>query len=120
MFTTAFILGLAGSFHCAGMCSPLAFAITGMKKSAIINRVWYNAGRILVYSVLGIVVSTIGVALPLERFQKGLSIGMGIILVIAGVVGTAWVRIPHNNNPFYDLSSWLKNNFSKLIQKKNI
>ena len=120
MLLTAFILGLAGSFHCAGMCSPLAFAVTGMKKSAIINRVWYNTGRILMYGILGAMVSTVGVALPLEKFQNGLSIGMGILLLLAGIAGTAWLKIPYANNPLYGLTNFLKNRFTYLIQKKNV
>ncbi|MDH5414866.1 MAG: sulfite exporter TauE/SafE family protein, partial [Flavobacteriaceae bacterium] len=27
MLYTAFILGLLGSFHCIGMCGPIAFAL---------------------------------------------------------------------------------------------
>ncbi|HMR57037.1 MAG TPA: sulfite exporter TauE/SafE family protein, partial [Cyclobacteriaceae bacterium] len=49
---TAIVLGLAGSLHCAGMCSPLAMAVTA-KKPFVINKVVYNSGRILIYGLLG-------------------------------------------------------------------
>jgi sulfite exporter TauE/SafE len=120
MLVTAFILGLAGSLHCAGMCSPLAFAVTGMRSSAIVNKIWYNAGRILIYGTLGSIVSSLGVVLPLERFQNSLSVGMGILLVLVGILGTTWLRIPYVRNPFWGLTNFLKNRFARLIQRKNV
>ena len=119
MLLTAFILGIAGSFHCAGMCSPLAFAVTNIKKTVWANRLIYNAGRILTYGILGTVVSTIGVALPFEKFQAGLSIGMGVILILIGLVGTGRIKIPYLHQPVNRFTFFLKNKFSFLIQKKN-
>ncbi len=119
MLTTAFILGLAGSLHCAGMCSPLAFALTGMRKSAWANRMIYNSGRIFTYGFLGAIVSALGVALPLEKFQSVLSIGMGVILILVGLVGVRAVNIPILTTALNRLSIVLKNRFSNLIQKKS-
>lgn len=118
MLSTAFILGLAGSLHCAGMCSPLAFAITNLKKSVWINRLLYNAGRVLMYGVLGTVVSTIGVALPFEKFQMSLSIGMGILLIMAGLIGKGQLKLSSFSRWMNRLSSILKNEFSFLILRK--
>lgn len=118
MLTTAFILGLTGSLHCAGMCSPLAFAVTSMKKGVWINRLVYNLGRILTYGILGAVVSTIGVALPLEKFQAGLSAGMGAFLIAVGIFGLGKVKFQDITRWSSKLSSWLKGHFSSQIQKK--
>jgi uncharacterized protein len=120
MFTTAFILGIAGSLHCAGMCSPLAFAVTNVKRSVWMNRLIYNVGRILTYGILGAVVSTIGVALPLERFQTGLSVSMGVLLIAVGVFGLGKIRIPILNFWITRFTSWLKGRFSNQIQKKGM
>ena len=54
---TAFLLGLVGSLHCAGMCGPLALALpaAGNTPAAyVLGRVAYNAGRIVTYCLLGI------------------------------------------------------------------
>jgi sulfite exporter TauE/SafE len=120
MFTTAFILGLAGSLHCAGMCSPLAFAVTGMKKSVWMNRLVYNCGRIVTYGILGAIVSSIGVALPLEKFQNSLSITMGLILIGVGLIGIGKVRFRFIDTVVTKLTSWLKTRFSAQIQSKTV
>ncbi len=100
------------------MCSPLAFAVTGMKKSAWVNRLIYNAGRIFTYGVLGAVVSTIGVALPLERFQNSLSVAMGILLIAADILGAGRIKIQAVNNGVAKFTNWLKVLFSNQIQRK--
>ena len=54
MVLTALIMGLTGSLHCVGMCSPLAMAVGNMNTRAFLNRVIYNAGRIVTYGLLGV------------------------------------------------------------------
>ena len=47
---TAFLLGLVGSAHCAGMCGPLALALpaTGNTRGTFLaGRLLYNAGRLV-------------------------------------------------------------------------
>lgn len=118
MLTTAFILGIAGSFHCVGMCSPLAFAVAGMKKSLWMNRLIYNLGRIFTYGVLGAVVSAIGVALPLEKFQSWLSVGMGILLISAGIFNIGKVKFQAVNALARRAVGCLKLLFSLQIKRK--
>src|SRR5947209_7714986 len=60
---TAFILGLAGSLHCAGMCGPLALALPAAGKGPwgfVLGRAAYNLGRIITYCALGILFGLIG------------------------------------------------------------
>lgn len=118
MLLSAFILGLAGSLHCAGMCSPLAFAVTNMSKAVWLNRVVYNLGRIFTYGILGAIVSTIGVALPLEKFQTGLSVGMGVVLIAVAFLGIGKVKSKVINGLVSRFTNQLKSRFSTQIQKK--
>lgn len=118
MFITAFILGLAGSLHCAGMCSPLAFAVTNMSKAVWLNRLVYNGGRILTYGVLGAIVSTIGVALPLQKFQAGLSVGMGALLIAIAFFGMSKAKFSAISSLVGRFTGWLKTHFSNQIQRK--
>ena len=49
-YWTAFILGLVGSLHCAGMCGPLALAMPGAAATPArfaLGRLAYNLGRIV-------------------------------------------------------------------------
>ncbi len=114
MLITAIILGFAGSIHCAGMCSPLAFAVT--RGGGVRSRVLYNFGRILMYCVLGTVVSAIGVMLPLT-VQYVISITLGVALLVIGITGS-------NFNapvlaPVLRFTSFLKTQFSKFLQQRN-
>lgn len=83
-FWTAFILGLAGSLHCAGMCGPLALALPGVGASApgyVIGRVAYNLGRVITYCLLGVVFGLLGKTLVLAGIQRWVSIALGIALI---------------------------------------
>jgi sulfite exporter TauE/SafE len=116
MLITAIILGFAGSLHCVGMCSPLAFAVTRKSGGGVRSRVLYNIGRILMYCMLGTVVSAIGVMLPIT-VQYVISITLGLALLVIGITGS-------NFNapvlaPVLRFTSFLKTQFSKFLQQKN-
>jgi sulfite exporter TauE/SafE len=85
MLWTAFILGLFGSLHCAGMCGPLALALPatgGRPVSFFLGRLAYNLGRILTYCILGLVFGLIGKSLVLAGIQRWASIGLGVALLV--------------------------------------
>ncbi len=80
---TAFILGFAGSLHCAGMCGPLAIALPSPERWSrrfLADRLTYNAGRMLTYSSLGIVFGLVGKTLLVTGIQRWASIAIGITL----------------------------------------
>lgn len=83
MLWTAFIWGFLGSFHCIGMCGPIALALAGKDKNKfLVNKLLYNAGRTLTYSLLGGLVGLLGFSLALAGFQQWLSILTGGILLV--------------------------------------
>lgn len=87
---TAFLLGLAGSLHCAAMCGPLILAMPvarGKLGAHIAGKLAYNAGRIVTYGLLGIVFGLSGHLLGLAGFQRWLSIIAGVAILI-GMFGT--------------------------------
>jgi sulfite exporter TauE/SafE len=87
---TAFILGLAGSVHCAGMCGPLALALppaAGGVAARVLNRSLYNLGRIITYGLLGILFGLIGKSLALAGVQRWFSIAIGVIILVGLVAG---------------------------------
>ena len=94
MWLTALLIGLAGSFHCLGMCSPLAIAVTTLQKPFFINRLVYNSGRIFTYGLLGALVSTFGSLFRLSGFQNILTVLLGSVLIILGLAGSSQLRIP--------------------------
>ena len=119
MIGAALILGFTGSFHCAGMCSPLAMAVVNVQSRAFVNRLLYNTGRIVTYAVLGATVSSVGFLLPISNYQNLLSIIIGIILLLAGF-GVMRMHVPILTRSVARFSQHIKNLFGFFIQKKNV
>ncbi|MBS1489581.1 MAG: sulfite exporter TauE/SafE family protein [Bacteroidetes bacterium] len=118
MVYTAFIIGLAGSFHCIGMCSPLAMAVTHSSSKIILNRLLYNSGRILTYGLLGALIAAIGFSFPLSGYQNLLSLALGVILIVLGFTHSIYTRIRFINSSLSRLTFILKKYFSVFLQKK--
>jgi uncharacterized protein len=81
---TAFVLGLVGSLHCAGMCGPLALALPktgGSIPGFVAGRAAYNLGRIITYGLIGVVVGLAGRTLFMAGVQRWLSITLGLLLL---------------------------------------
>jgi sulfite exporter TauE/SafE len=84
---TAFLLGLIGSAHCAGMCGPLALALpaTGNRFAQFfIGRLLYNLGRVVTYAALGAVFGLAGQTFAFAGLQRWVSIVAGIV-ILAGL-----------------------------------
>lgn len=82
----AFMIGLLGSVHCIGMCGPLAFAVPSVKTGRvylITDKVLYQLGRMISYSVLGACIGGIGRQLWLSGLQQGISVASGLLILAA-------------------------------------
>ena len=81
----AFFTGLLGSLHCVAMCGPLMLAMPLGNLSTwqlLFRSLFYQSGRILMYSFLGLLSGTIGTGFNIIGWQKSLSVGSGIILLL--------------------------------------
>ena len=85
MFYIAFITGLLGSFHCIGMCGPIALMVPMVGHHVILSRVLYNIGRCISYACIGGFIGFLGWGVAIVGYQQGLSIGVGVILLIIGM-----------------------------------
>ena len=91
LFLAAFSMGLFGSPHCLGMCGGIVTAfglsmqnVSESKKNGLI--LTYHLGRLISYSLLGLIASFVGVAI----FQSIMSnsaprIVLGAVLVLIGL-----------------------------------
>lgn len=95
--TAAFLVGLLGGGHCAGMCGPIVGAVTvtmpGNRPRLDLVLV-YNLGRILTYTLAGVLAGAIGASsyfldhiLPVQQLLYGLASFMLIVLglYLAGI-----------------------------------
>ncbi len=114
---TAFMLGLAGSLHCAGMCGPLALALPHNGRGwggFLWGRGLYQVGRITTYTALGLVFGVVGRSLAMAGVQRWLSIAAGC-LILAGLAAT---RSRWTEGPMPGLVAWVKGRFSRLLQRR--
>ncbi len=87
----AFSIGFLGSFHCIGMCGPIAMALP-LNRSSVWQKysgiAVYNAGRIFTYAFIGAIFGLLGQGIRLAGFQQVLSIGIGVLLLVSAFVPT--------------------------------
>jgi len=79
MLWSAFLLGLLGSFHCVGMCGPIALALPSKDP---LNIIIYNLGRTATYVLLGAIMGSLGELLDFASWQQWLSITAGILIIV--------------------------------------
>jgi sulfite exporter TauE/SafE len=92
---SAFVIGLAGSLHCIGMCGPIAVALpTGSRSRLkhVLGRVAYNAGRVVTYSLLGLITGLVGRSLNMAGLQQGLSIALGGLIIVSLILPSRFGR----------------------------
>ena len=116
--STAFLLGLVGSLHCAGMCGPLALALpaTGNNTPAyVLGRVTYNAGRIVTYCLLGIVFGLVGYTFLMAGLQRWVSIALGAALLL-GLFASRRLALAR---PVTSAVNQLKASMSVLLRRRS-
>lgn len=89
MIWAGFLFGILGSFHCVGMCGPIAMALPvgrGAGLSFVAGRLLYNLGRIGTYTALGALAGIFGKSLQVAGLQQTLSVLSGVLILLLVVV----------------------------------
>lgn len=116
---SAFTIGVLGSFHCIGMCGAIAFSLPLKEDnswSRLLGGMLYNIGRITTYGILGAVFGILGQNLSLAGFQQGLSIALGILLLVALFFPKFLQKIKDNNSRFAQFQLWVRNQMGRLFK----
>ena len=116
---TAFLLGLVGSAHCAGMCGPLALALppTGNTRAVFLaGRVAYNCGRILTYALMGGLFGLLGQTFALAGLQRWVSLAAGAIILLGLLASRRFtLSLPLNR-----LVTKLKSGLGLLLRRRAV
>lgn len=122
MFWTAFTLGLLGSFHCIGMCGPIALALP-VGGNSFLQKVAaafvYNSGRILTYSVFGIIFGIIGKTFALAGFQQWFSIAIGVLIVVSILVPQLFSGAQKVSGFAYRFTSRIKEDMRNFFNQRS-
>jgi sulfite exporter TauE/SafE len=123
MLWSAFLIGIVGSFHCIGMCGPIALALPvqrNNKVSLVAGRVLYNVGRAVTYAAIGVVFGLLGRSFSLAGFQQWVSITAGILIILLVLLPSRLSQKLYLLKPAYGFTNFLKRKFGILLQKQSV
>ena len=116
---SALTLGLLSSFHCVGMCGPFALALPFPNKTywqKIGGILFYNLGRIMTYSLLGLFFGLIGRIVSLAGFQQYLSIALGFFILLYVILPYFHLQFPQLTF-VSEFTIWVHTLLGKLLRK---
>ncbi|KAB1069112.1 sulfite exporter TauE/SafE family protein [Tamlana haliotis] len=122
MLVSAFILGLLGSFHCVGMCGPIAFMlpVDRSNQAKKVSQIFiYHFGRLLSYSIIGLIFGFIGKQFYLFGFQQQLSIVIGVLMILVVFIPKRIFNKYNASKPIYRGISKIKSALGKAIKRKS-
>ena len=118
---TAFMLGLLGSFHCVGMCGPIALSLP-LKDNGIWEKfsgaIFYNSGRIITYVAFGFIFGVIGRSFAVFGYQQWLSIFLGL-LILFFIILPKRLSSFKSNNSFLTFFQKVRSALAGLFVKRN-
>lgn len=121
MIATAFMLGLLGSFHCIGMCGPIAFLLPLNRENKWIQfgQIFiYHSARILTYALLGLIFGSIGKSLNLFGLQQQISISVGVLMIVTMIIPHKFWSKYRVSRPGYKVFSTVQSTLSNQLRKR--
>jgi sulfite exporter TauE/SafE len=98
----AFVMGLLGGVHCAGMCGGIVGAISLAQPGETSTAFWpkqlgYNVGRIVSYTIAGLLVGVLGTLLAaaagVQDVQRLLMALAGLFMLLIGLHLGGWLHL---------------------------
>lgn len=122
MLLSAVILGLLGSFHCIGMCGPIAFVLP-VDRSNMLKQSYqimlYHLGRLLAYTSIGLLFGLLGKGLMLSGFQQYLSIFLGLLMIVIVLIPVKVFNKYNFSKPLYKHIGKLKSYLGLYLNKSS-
>lgn len=131
-YTLIFLTGVFASLHCIGMCGAIVLAYSMQHKTNAAESntpLWirtlplhlaYNGGRIISYTLLGIIVGFIGSFFtPIKDAARYVSLISGILMIVAGILMLKIIPMPASR-AWDGLSRFSTKTFGKVIQASSV
>ncbi|KLT69999.1 sulfite exporter TauE/SafE family protein [Flavobacterium sp. ABG] len=122
MLYSAFIFGLISSFHCIGMCGPIAMMLpvdrtNEAKKSAQIMT--YHLGRLTAYAIIGLLFGLLGRVFFLAGLQQKMSIFIGVAMILVVLIPEKTISKYNFSKPVYKIISKIKSSLGSHFKNKS-
>jgi uncharacterized protein len=121
MLLTAIVFGLVSSFHCIGMCGPIAMMLPVDHKNPskkAFQIALYHLGRLISYGTLGLVFGLLGKGLFLAGMQQQLSIVVGVLMILFIITPEKVLAQYNFSKPIFKIISRIKSNLGKQFKNK--
>ncbi len=122
MLYTALLFGLISSFHCIGMCGPVAMMIP-VDRNNVVKRIFqlflYHWGRLTAYGILGLFFGLLGRGLFLAGLQQQLSVLVGVLMIFFIIIPERKLAQYNFSKPVYKLISNVKTHLGAQFKKKS-
>lgn len=119
---SALLLGLMGSFHCLGMCGPIAFVLPvsrDNKAKMALQTLLYHLGRMTAYATIGLIFGYLGKGISLIGLQQNISLIMGILMLVFAFVPSIKVLRLKPFAWWNHFVFFIKNSLSNYLQKRS-
>jgi len=107
-----------GSFHCAGMCGPIAIALPlhgNTVPQKIFGGTLYNIGRTITYGVMGALFGLLGQGISMIGFQQKISVIMGVIMIISVLFPALFKNQYRMDKSWFSLVGKLKKSIGQMF-----
>ena len=122
LMISALAMGLLSSVHCVGMCGAIAFSIPAQNlvgSQKIIGISLYNLGRVITYTLLGVVFGMFGRQIFISGFQQWFSIIAGVFILI--ILWQSVARSPVFHLPGFSLlNKWVQKQVGKYLLQPSL
>jgi len=122
MLYTAFLFGLISSFHCIGMCGPIAMMLPVERNNPAkkaIQIITYHLGRLTAYGSIGLLFGLLGKGLFLAGIQQQLSIFIGVAMILVILIPEKVFTKYNFSKPVYVWISKIKQNLGSHFKNKS-
>lgn len=103
------------------MCGPIAFVLPvdrTNKAKMLFQTLLYHLGRLLTYSLIGIIFGVIGKGMYLAGFQQRLSILAGILMIVAILIPVKLFNKYNFSKPLYRFIGYVKSKLGFYLKRK--
>lgn len=122
MLFSAFFFGLISSFHCVGMCGPIAMMLPVDRSNEgkkMLQILLYHLGRLTAYGSLGLLFGLLGRGFYLAGMQQQLSIIVGLFMILIVVIPEKIFMKYNFSKPVYRIISKVKSSLGNQFKKKS-
>lgn len=122
MLFTAFIFGLISSFHCIGMCGPIAMMLPvdrSNQAKKVTQIITYHLGRLFAYSTIGFIFGMLGKGFLLAGMQQKMSIFIGIAMILIILIPEKVVANYNFSKPIFKVISKIKTTLGSQFKNKS-